>query len=117
MFGTEENSVLYEGQRFLIASLGLQLNNLNTKKNQLGFYLSGHPLDKFALEQKLFVNTKIEELSDDLSPLEDKTLFLTGTIVGCEKKTTKNGNLLENLFLKMKQQAEKLPYLAKITSI
>ena len=90
MFGAEENSVLYEPE-IPYCEPWSTIEQLKHEKESIGFYLSGHPLDKFALEQKLFVNTKIEELSDDLSPLEDKTLFLTGTIVGCEKKTTKNG--------------------------
>lgn len=90
MFGAEENSVLYEPEIPYCESWST-IEQLKHEKESIGFYLSGHPLDKFALEQKLFVNTKIEELSDELTPLEDKTLFLTGTIVGCERKTTKNG--------------------------
>jgi len=90
MFGAEENSVLYEPE-IPYCEPWSTIEQLKHEKESIGFYLSGHPLDKFALEQKLFVNTKIEELSDDLAPLEDKTLFLTGTIVGCEQKTTKNG--------------------------
>ncbi|MDD4703175.1 MAG: DNA polymerase III subunit alpha [Bacteroidales bacterium] len=64
---------------------------LKQEKESIGFYISGHPLDRFTLEQKLFENTKLSELSESLTPFENKILYFTGTITNAQEKLSKTG--------------------------
>ncbi len=64
---------------------------LKQEKELIGFYISGHPLERFSLETKLFENSKLSELSESLTPFENKTLYFTGTMTNCQEKTSKTG--------------------------
>lgn len=64
---------------------------LKQEKESIGFYISGHPLDKFSLEKKLFENTKLSELSESLTPFENKILYFVGMISNSQEKMTKTG--------------------------
>ncbi|MCK9162852.1 MAG: DNA polymerase III subunit alpha [Bacteroidales bacterium] len=90
MFGGEEEGELYEPE-IPGCEPWTTIEQLKNEKDSIGFYLSGHPLDKYALEKKLFANTELNELSDDLAPFEDKTLYLIGSLNNCERKQTKTG--------------------------
>lgn len=90
MFGGEENSELYEPE-IPNCEPWTSIEILKNEKESIGFYLSGHPLDKYSLERKLFANTELDELSEDLAPFEDKTLYLIGSLNNCERKQTKTG--------------------------
>lgn len=90
LFGGEENSELYEPE-IPSCEPWTSIEQLKNEKDYIGFYLSGHPLDKYSLEKKLFANCQLDELSDDLSPFEGKTLNLIGSLNNCEKRQTKTG--------------------------
>ena len=90
MFGGEESGEIYEPE-IPNCEPWTTIEQLKNEKESIGFYLSGHPLDKYALEKRLFANTELDELSEDLSPFEDKTLYMIGSLNSCERKQTKTG--------------------------
>lgn len=92
LFGESEEEVLYEPE-IPNCEPWTNLEKLKHEKESIGFYLSGHPLDNFSLENKLFANTKLEELQDDLTPFEGKDLFIAGYITNCEERMTKTGKI------------------------
>jgi len=92
LFGESEEEVLYEPE-IPNCEPWTNLEKLKHEKESIGFYLSGHPLDNFSLENKLFANTKLEELQDDLTPFEGKDLYIAGYITNCEERMTKTGKI------------------------
>lgn len=68
------------------------LEKLKHEKDSVGFYLSGHPLDKYDLEIRSFANTRVEELNTNMDALENKSLYIGGMITGVQEKMTKTGN-------------------------
>lgn len=68
------------------------IDKLNRERESIGFYISGHPLDKYAKEQQYFANTTINELEDNMESLENKSLYLMGIISSPATKLNKKGN-------------------------
>jgi DNA polymerase-3 subunit alpha len=64
------------------------LKQLQSEKEVIGFYLSGHPLDTFALDIELFTNCTIEEIEQK----EDVELKIAGIVTKVDKRLDKKGN-------------------------
>lgn len=91
LFGEAEEEALYDPE-IPECETWSSIETLKHEKESIGFYLSGHPLDKYKVEIKEFANTSIEELNGDLKALENKDLHIAGMITSCQDKTTKKGN-------------------------
>jgi DNA polymerase III subunit alpha len=63
---------------------------LKTEKNVLGFYLSGHPMEQFALELSKIISRTIV----DIVPEANKTTIIAGFVTGIKVVNTKNNNRL-----------------------
>ncbi|MDR2906839.1 MAG: DNA polymerase III subunit alpha [Bacteroidales bacterium] len=64
---------------------------LQNEKEVTGFFISGHPLDDYKMEQKLFANCKISDLKGDLKVLQNKDLKFIAMITGAEHLVSKKG--------------------------
>ncbi|MDR1951489.1 MAG: DNA polymerase III subunit alpha, partial [Bacteroidales bacterium] len=64
---------------------------LQNEKEVTGFFISGHPLDNYKLEQKLFANCTIPDLKNDLKLLLNKDLRFIAMITNAEHLTSKKG--------------------------
>ncbi len=64
---------------------------LALEKETLGFYVSGHPLDRFAEEVKRFSKKSLEELISEGNSVECK---IAGIITECRTRRTKKGELM-----------------------
>jgi len=66
------------------------LERLKKERELIGFYLSGHPLDKFEDDIDLFCNQHLNE--DELNELDDKTkVHCAGIITAVKRLTDKKG--------------------------
>jgi DNA polymerase-3 subunit alpha len=61
---------------------------LSREKAMLGFYVSGHPLERYRIDVLSFSSHKTSELAD-LKPSD--TVFVIGVIVGITRKLDRNG--------------------------
>jgi DNA polymerase III subunit alpha len=61
------------------------------EKEVLGFYLTGHPLQKFEAELKAFCRYSVSEIVPELAGQE---LSLGGVVAGCRKVQTKRGETM-----------------------
>ena len=61
------------------------------EKETLGFYVTGHPLQKYAAELKQFSRIQIADLSEDLSGQE---VSIGGVITGLRRFTTRKGDAM-----------------------
>ncbi|MBK6833714.1 MAG: hypothetical protein IPG89_05310 [Bacteroidetes bacterium] len=61
------------------------------RKEVVGFYISGHPLDSFKRVKKAKCKNTTADVSD-LAPWVNKELTLAGIITVVENRTSKNGN-------------------------
>ncbi len=57
-----------------------RMKKLKMEKENIGVYISGHPLDDYAFEIKHFANTEIEKLSGDLRSLEGGNIYIAGIV-------------------------------------
>ncbi len=86
-FGVEKKQLM-EVELPQIAELD-KMELLRMEKDSIGFYVSGHPLDKYVEQLKPIVNHRISELPD----LSDKTsLRIAGLISGSQNRLTKKGD-------------------------
>jgi DNA polymerase-3 subunit alpha len=60
---------------------------LRREKESLGFYVTGHPLAKFAEEIERFAESKVSELVECI----DKTVKVAGVVTGLKKQKIKKG--------------------------
>jgi DNA polymerase-3 subunit alpha len=73
-----------------------EMEKLRKEKEALGFYITGHPLDRFKEEVKRFTTCSIQ----DLFGLEDKSkIRLAGVVEKLKIKRTKRGNKMAILTL------------------
>jgi len=63
------------------------IRQLNYERDVIGFYLSGHPLDRFALEIQRYANARIEELDN----FRNKEVRLAGIVTATRERMTKSG--------------------------
>ncbi len=66
------------------------LEILEKEKEITGFYISGHPLDRFKLEFEHFTNFKIEDFAE-IESFKNKKIAIAGMVSEVKKGTTKNG--------------------------
>ena len=66
------------------------LKRLGEERNLIGVYISGHPLDKYAVILNDVCNTHMAQL-EDLEALQGKDLTMGGNVVGLRKGQTKTG--------------------------
>ena len=66
-----------------------ELDRLNYEKEVIGFYLSGHPLDKFKWQMEAFTNTPLADLEEDKRPRDIKA---AGIVTGVRERLSRNGN-------------------------
>ncbi len=64
---------------------------LQNEKEVTGFFISGHPLDDYKLEQQFFANCTIPVLKGDLKPLLNKDLRFIAMITNAEHLLSKKG--------------------------
>ena len=68
-----------------------KLEQLKFEKEVTGFYMSGHPLDDYAVEIKQFCNVTIEDLKQDLKPYKGKEVSFAGIVIEAQHKVGKTG--------------------------
>jgi len=106
-YGTNYQANLNSSQVSLFGDLGSETSipdpelpkcepwsKLEQLKNELdvtGFYISGHPLDDYAVEITNFTNIQIVDFKDDLKSFKGRELTFAGLVTGAEHKTTKTG--------------------------
>jgi len=66
------------------------LKRLGEERNLIGVYISGHPLDKYAVILTDVCNTHMAQL-EDLESLQGKELTMGGNVVSLRKGQTKTG--------------------------
>jgi DNA polymerase-3 subunit alpha len=69
-----------------------KIDQLRMEKEVTGFYISGHPLDDFALEIENFADAGIGDLLQDAKKYLNKTLSIAGMITSVQKRVSKTGN-------------------------
>jgi DNA polymerase-3 subunit alpha len=67
------------------------LQKLNKEKEVVGIYISGHPLDDYALDIQSFCNATVEELKQ-MEPSSGKELIIPAIITSCEHRHTRKGD-------------------------
>ncbi len=68
-----------------------KIEQLRKEKEVTGFYISGHPLDDFALEIDNFCDTNLTELFADPKRYFNKVVTIAGMITGAQERMTKMG--------------------------
>ncbi len=66
-----------------------ELEKLNYEKDMIGFYLSGHPLDKFKWQIDAFTNTDLSALEEDRRP---RDIRASGIVTSVRERISKRGN-------------------------
>ena len=75
----------------LIVEAWTELQRLNYEKEVIGFYLSGHPLDRFKWQMSSFCNASVADLSEELTtPARD--LRLGGIVTSVRERISRKGN-------------------------
>ncbi len=65
-----------------------ELEKLNYEKEMIGFYLSGHPLDRFRWQIESFCNTRIEDLEEN----RPREVRLAGIVTSARERISRRGN-------------------------
>ncbi|MBE9484632.1 MAG: DNA polymerase III subunit alpha [Bacteroidetes bacterium] len=68
-----------------------KIEQLRKEKEVTGFYISGHPLDDFALEIENFCDTALTELFAEPKKYFNKVVTIAGMITGAQERMTKMG--------------------------
>ena len=66
-----------------------ELEKLNYEKDMIGFYLSGHPLDKFKWQIEAFTNCSLSEIESKAQQREIRT---AGIVTSVRERVSKRGN-------------------------
>jgi len=90
LFGESEDALIPE-PAFPTAPPWDTLTQLNKEKEVVGMFISGHPLDDFALEIRSFCTEQGLVLLGDLIQVKGRELRFAGVVRSSEHKTTKNG--------------------------
>lgn len=91
MFGDDEASVIVAPQPAQVEPWD-RMTQLSREKEVVGMYISGHPLDDFALEIKSFCTEGGLALVQDLNAINGRDLKLAGTITEFNEKFTRSSN-------------------------
>lgn len=89
LFGGDEE--LIPEPAFPAAAPWDTLTQLNKEKEVVGIFISGHPLDDFALEIRSFCSEDGLALLKDLNEVKGRDLRFAGVVRSAEHKTTRNG--------------------------
>ncbi|HRY33794.1 MAG TPA: DNA polymerase III subunit alpha [Bacteroidales bacterium] len=73
------------------------LEKLKFEKEVTGFYMTGHPLEAFAIEMKHFCNLTLDQLKSNLQHYRNKEVRFAGIITLASHKTAKNGKPYGNI--------------------
>jgi len=65
---------------------------LHNEKEVTGFYISGHPLDKFKKTIERFCTMEAANLKNESANLVGETVSIAGMVVEANQKTSKNGS-------------------------
>ena len=82
-----EDEIIFE---YVVAPEWSKEERLKYEKNVLGFYLNGHPIERFAEELSKFVAVNIAELVPEVG----KTVLIAGFVRNLKIINTKSGNRL-----------------------
>jgi DNA polymerase III subunit alpha len=77
-------------QDYVAAEDSSKEERLKNEKNVLGFYLDGHPIEKFVPELNKFIHNSIAEINQETG----KNVLIAGFIQAIKIVTTKSGNRL-----------------------
>lgn len=77
-----------ESERFEETAPWSEEQRLDGEKETLGFYLTGHPIERYARELAAITNTTIAELK----PTQDRSLLVAGLVVGTRTMRTRRGD-------------------------
>ncbi|MCL2028371.1 MAG: DNA polymerase III subunit alpha [Bacteroidales bacterium] len=91
LFGEEEGGVEVADPQIPYCEPWSKIVELQNEKEVTGFFISGHPLDDYKLEQKLFANFTIPSLKGDLKPLQNKDIRFIAMITSAEHLVSKKG--------------------------
>ena len=90
-FGAESGEKSFTQPEFEEVAEWNRLERLNREKNMLGYFVSGHPLEKYQHEVESFSSPAIENLEN--MP-DNARVRLCGIITGVSRKTTKRGDMM-----------------------
>lgn len=62
------------------------------EKEVTGFYISGHPLDDYAITMKRFCNTNLDYLKNNMASLVGQQVTFAGMVTSVTERTTKKGS-------------------------
>ena len=108
LFGDVEEETSYEPE-IPYCEPWTNLEMLKHEKESIGFYLSGHPLDKYSIEIKNFANTSVAELYGDLKELLNKDISIACMISNPQEKTTKKGKQFYIFNIEDQESVKELP--------
>jgi DNA polymerase-3 subunit alpha len=91
LFGDDESGVEVADPQIPYCEEWAKIVALQNEKEVTGFFISGHPLDDYKLEQKLFATCTIPNLKGDLKALQNKDLRFIAMITNAEHLVSKKG--------------------------
>ncbi len=91
LFG-ETDDVEIDNPQLPICEPWTFLEQLKKEKDVIGFYISGHPLDEYAIEIKRFCNISIENLKSNINAYLGRDMAFAGIVTTSVEKVAKNGN-------------------------
>jgi DNA polymerase-3 subunit alpha len=91
LFGDDEGGFEVADPQIPYCEPWAKITELQNEKEVTGFFISGHPLDDYKLEQKLFAPYTIPDLKNDLKPLQGKDLRFIAMITSAEHLVSKKG--------------------------
>ncbi|MDR1950915.1 MAG: DNA polymerase III subunit alpha, partial [Bacteroidales bacterium] len=91
LFGDDESGVEVADPQIPYCEPYPKIVELQNEKEVTGFFISGHPLDDYKFEQKLFANCTIPVLKNDLKPLQNRDLRFIAMITNAEHLISKKG--------------------------
>lgn len=91
LFGGGNNSTVAQ-PRFPTGEGWNDLEKLKYEKEVIGFYLSGHPLDRFKWDIEAYTSCPLNDLLVEDTPFKNKEATIAGIVVNKTIRTTKTGN-------------------------
>jgi DNA polymerase-3 subunit alpha len=88
LFGSQSTEMEISRPKIPECPPWMNLQALEKEKEVVGFYITGHPLDDYKMEIKLFSNTT----TMDFKPMPQKFAFLAGIITKVQLRKDKRGN-------------------------
>jgi DNA polymerase-3 subunit alpha len=88
LFGAQSSAMDIAKPKIPDCEPWISLTALEKEKEVVGFYISGHPLDDYRMEIKLFANTT----TTDFKPIPQKVSLMAGIISKVQLRKDKRGN-------------------------